>query len=218
MTLSRSVPDLSSDQPVRQASVRAITSRDCKFFDCAGSNGRYGGAITVGNAGSVVRGCLFVNCANTGTGGAISFYGAGLVENCTIIGCRSTGTTTGAGGIDVFGSPGTVRNCIVYGCENDAGEANINATKGIAVEYTATAPLLHASSAKSCPSTCSPGNATYKSPGFTSRESQVTPVAIAPGSDGIRIIPWVKLAISSMLRCISFLVPLSEPNWLVLQM
>ena len=115
---------------------------DCKFFDCAGSNGRYGGAITVGNAGSVVRGCLFVNCANTGTGGAISFYGAGLVENCTILGCRSTGTTTGAGGIDVFGSPGTVRNCIVYGCGNDAGEANINATKGIAVEYTATAPLF----------------------------------------------------------------------------
>lgn len=115
---------------------------DCKFFDCAGSNGRYGGAVSVGNAGSVVRGCLFVNCANTGTGGAISFYGAGLVENCTIIGCRSTGTTTGAGGIDVFTNPGTVRNCIVYGCENDAGEANINATKGIAVEYTATAPLF----------------------------------------------------------------------------
>ena len=115
---------------------------NCKFFDCAGSNGRYGGAVTVGNAGSVVRDCLFVNCVNTGTAGAISFYGAGLVENCTIIGCRSTGTLTGCGGINVFNSPGTVRNCIVYGCENDAGPANINADKGIVVEYTATAPLF----------------------------------------------------------------------------
>ena len=115
---------------------------NCKFFDCAGSNGRYGGAVTVGTAGSVVRDCLFVNCVNTGTGGAISFYGAGLVENCTIIGCRSTGTVTGGGGIDVFNSPGTVRNCIVYGCENDAGPANIKAGKGIVVEYTATAPLF----------------------------------------------------------------------------
>ena len=113
---------------------------DCKFIDCAGTSDRYGGAVTVGNAGSIVRNCLFVNCTNTGTAGAISFYGAGLVENCTIIGCTSTTSATGGGGVGVFGTPGTIRNCIVYGCRNKGGDANISS--GVTVEYTATSPLL----------------------------------------------------------------------------
>ncbi|MBR1921316.1 MAG: right-handed parallel beta-helix repeat-containing protein [Kiritimatiellae bacterium] len=108
---------------------------DCKFIDCAGSQDRYGGAITVGNSGSVVRNCLFVNCTNTGTAGAISFYGAGLVENCTIVGCKSTTSTTVGGGVGVFQTAGTLRNCIIYGCSNKAGSKALSGS--VTVEYTA---------------------------------------------------------------------------------
>ena len=113
---------------------------DCTFIDCAGAMGRYGGTISVGNAGSIVRDCLFLNCTNTSTGGAISFYGGGLVENCTIIGCQATGSSTIGGGVGVFSNPGTLRNCIVYGCSNKAGDANISGD--VTVEYTATSPLF----------------------------------------------------------------------------
>ena len=47
-----------------------------------------------------------------------------------------------------------------------------------------TAPPERAAPTKSWPSTRSPGSATYTSPGFASRESQVSPVASARGSSG----------------------------------
>ena len=45
------------------------------------------------------------------------------------------------------------------------------------ITNTATAPERRAPSTKSWPSTRSPGKATYTKPGFTSRESHVTPHA-----------------------------------------
>ena len=84
---------------------------------------------------------------------------------------------------------------------------------GASMTSTPAAPARSAASTKACPSTRSPGRATYSHPGCTSRESHVMPVSSAlPSIGSIRNSPPVYRAICFAFRRMIDPLPSAGPR------